>query len=120
MSHLRYSQVKRCTTGKECFSWCGKQLSMSHLRYSQVRRRTTGKECFCWCGYSMSHLRYSQVKRCTTGKECSVGVGTAQYVSPEVLTSKKGVLQVKSVLLVWEQRSMSHLWYSQVKKVYYR
>ena len=36
----------------------------------------------------MSHLRYSQVKRRTTGKECSVGVGTAQYVSPEVLTSK--------------------------------
>ena len=37
----------------------------------------------------MSHLRYSQVKRRTTGKECSVGVGTAQYVSPVVLTSKK-------------------------------
>ena len=37
----------------------------------------------------MSHLRYSQVNRRTTGKECSVGVGTAQYVSPEVLTSKK-------------------------------
>ena len=114
MSHLRYSQVKRCTTGKECSVGVGtaqfvspevltnsvlqvrsvllvwEQLSMSHLRYSQVKGVLQVRSVLLvWVQHSMSHLRYSQVKRCTTGKECSVGVGTAQYVSPEVLTSKK-------------------------------
>ena len=63
---------------------------MSHLRYSQVKRCTTGKECSVGVGtaqYVSPEVLTS--KRCTTGKECSVGVGTAQYVSPEVLTSKK-------------------------------
>ena len=88
MSHLRYSQVKRRTTGKECSVGVGtaQYVSPEVLTNSVLQVRSV---LLVWEQLSMSHLRYSQVKRHTTGKECSVGVGTAQYVSPEVLTSKK-------------------------------